>query len=562
MSAIDAPSKSINTRTATTTTTTSSSSLLFTPRYFPTEVLSAILIHIHPHQIQQLASCLSHTASPQLQSISSTFSFAVKNINAYTALCHDTSSLMQRLRDLEWCKLPSIYITALIATHGFTHQVHLILLRHFKPSSTSLSTSISPSSDPSSPILISPSSSLSPISCTASLSSPSLCPHIITASTLSKPDSPFSTNQHYALTWASRCGHTDVVSLILSSKHVDPTLTGNLPIRMAAKGGHVHVVNMILEAIAANTISHPSRSDETNTSDSGYTHVPMSISTSNKPTTTTTCPILSAAQEAFLGAASAGSTSIIQHLLFETPFIIDPSVSNNLALREACSNGHFGVVECLLKALRIDGGGGYHHHGDGDQDQDGLEEVGESGIRIREARTQRDRVYQSARSQKFLDMYPIVGKHISSSNCTSCSRFTAPLDLSTETQEHQHEHEHYQDDQNQNHSQQHSQPDSTSYTLPLLNASEFGFHQIVRLLLKIPSVNPSLHDSLALRTACEYGHYDVVKVLLEDGRVDVSARGFQALNSAVRRGHLGIVQLVKGRMRELGLSSEGDQGEG
>jgi ankyrin repeat protein len=51
------------------------------------------------------------------------------------------------------------------------------------------------------------------------------------------------------------------------------------------------------------------------------------------------------------------------------------------------------------------------------------------------------------------------------------------------------------------------------------NACEKGHTEIVKILLKIPNVNPRAKNNYALLRACSNGHVEIVRILIEDGRI-------------------------------------------
>jgi len=55
---------------------------------------------------------------------------------------------------------------------------------------------------------------------------------------------------------------------------------------------------------------------------------------------------------------------------------------------------------------------------------------------------------------------------------------------------------------------------------PLRHASMNGHLDIVKILLKKPKVNPSDLDNYAIKNAFKNGHLDIVKVLLDDNRLN------------------------------------------
>jgi hypothetical protein len=59
---------------------------------------------------------------------------------------------------------------------------------------------------------------------------------------------------------------------------------------------------------------------------------------------------------------------------------------------------------------------------------------------------------------------------------------------------------------------------------------EYGYFEIVKLLLADARVDPTARDNCAVRMASHIGNYDIMKLLLADAHVDSSAEN----NYAVR----------------------------
>lgn len=61
---------------------------------------------------------------------------------------------------------------------------------------------------------------------------------------------------------------------------------------------------------------------------------------------------------------------------------------------------------------------------------------------------------------------------------------------------------------------------STNSDYLLKTAAYYNYHEIVKLLLKHPKVNPLVKDCEPLRWAISLKHFDVLRAILRDGRVD------------------------------------------
>jgi len=75
-------------------------------------------------------------------------------------------------------------------------------------------------------------------------------------------------------------------------------------------------------------------------------------------------------------------------------------------------------------------------------------------------------------------------------------------------------------------------------------ASQYGFVEIVELLLNQPKVDPTSNDNFAIRMASQHGRTEVVKLLLEDGRADPSVDNNYPIRMAAENGHTKIVKLL------------------
>ena len=61
---------------------------------------------------------------------------------------------------------------------------------------------------------------------------------------------------------------------------------------------------------------------------------------------------------------------------------------------------------------------------------------------------------------------------------------------------------------------------SANNNLAIREASEYGYVDVVELLLDDPRVNPSTDNNYAIREASVNGNIKVVKLLLKDSRVE------------------------------------------
>ncbi|KAJ3100309.1 hypothetical protein HDU97_002349 [Phlyctochytrium planicorne] len=75
--------------------------------------------------------------------------------------------------------------------------------------------------------------------------------------------------------------------------------------------------------------------------------------------------------------------------------------------------------------------------------------------------------------------------------------------------------------------------DSLSLETAFHLACYSGQTAIVEELLKHPSVNPNMDNSLSFRIACRRGYADIVEILMADGRINATACNARSLTSAV-----------------------------
>ncbi|KAJ3334169.1 hypothetical protein HDU76_008631 [Blyttiomyces sp. JEL0837] len=79
-------------------------------------------------------------------------------------------------------------------------------------------------------------------------------------------------------------------------------------------------------------------------------------------------------------------------------------------------------------------------------------------------------------------------------------------------------------------------------TFCLVYASEYGYHEVVALLLRVDGVNPSFDREFALSRACKNGHLDVVKLLYKRGITSSEESDF--FWKACRHGQSEVVQYL------------------
>jgi len=122
-----------------------------------------------------------------------------------------------------------------------------------------------------------------------------------------------SIRNNFAIRFAAKNGHKDVVELLLKDSRVDPGARDNEAIRYAAYYGHKKTVELLLE---------DSRVD------------PSAVNS-----------------QAIIFAAKNGHKDVVELLLRDPR--VDPSAKDNWVIRLAAKNGHKDVVELLLKDDRV-----------------------------------------------------------------------------------------------------------------------------------------------------------------------------------------------------------------
>ncbi len=123
-----------------------------------------------------------------------------------------------------------------------------------------------------------------------------------------------SINDNFAIEYASKNGHLEIVKLLLQDERVDPSDHNNYAIRLALQNGHTEIVKLLLQ---------DKRVDPS--VDNNYV---IRIASLN------------------------GYVEIVKLLLQDER--VDPSVDNNLTIEFASQNGHTEIVKLLLQDPRVD----------------------------------------------------------------------------------------------------------------------------------------------------------------------------------------------------------------
>lgn len=80
--------------------------------------------------------------------------------------------------------------------------------------------------------------------------------------------------------------------------------------------------------------------------------------------------------------------------------------------------------------------------------------------------------------------------------------------------------------------------------LAIVNASQRGHCDTLRILLKDPRFTPVTQESAALRLTARQGHVGTLKLLLDDGRSNPAALGNEAIQAAQENSHEEVVHLL------------------
>eukprot|EP00455_Lapot_gusevi_P019844 TRINITY_DN2111_c0_g4_i1.p1 TRINITY_DN2111_c0_g4~~TRINITY_DN2111_c0_g4_i1.p1 ORF type:complete len:436 (+),score=43.95 TRINITY_DN2111_c0_g4_i1:62-1309(+) len=122
-----------------------------------------------------------------------------------------------------------------------------------------------------------------------------------------------TTQANEAIRLAARNGHLALVEHLLQYPGIDLTANSNEALRLAAKNGHLSVTNRLLQVPGVDPSAQ--------------------------------------ANEAIRMAAANGHLAIVDRLLREAG--VDPTAQNNMALRQASKHGHIAIVDRLLQAPSV-----------------------------------------------------------------------------------------------------------------------------------------------------------------------------------------------------------------
>jgi len=202
----------------------------------------------------------------------------------------------------------------------------------------------------------------------------------------------------------------------------------------------------------------------------------------------------------FKSSVKDNKVEIIEVLLSDPR--VDPSASNNYAIREASKYGHVEIVKLLLSDPRVDPSA---------EDNYAIDFASLFGrIKVVELLLSDPRVDPSANNNYAIRLASSFG-HLEVVELLLSDSRVDP---------------------------------SANDNYAIREASRLGRIEVVQLLLSDPRVDPSSNNNYAIRWASKNGYLEVVQLLLSEPRVDPSADNNYALKWASRYGHVKVVQLL------------------
>lgn len=97
---------------------------------------------------------------------------------------------------------------------------------------------------------------------------------------------------------------------------------------------------------------------------------------------------------------------------------------------------------------------------------------------------------------------------------------------------------------------------STKNNLYIRRTSIGGYKKAVKLLLRVPEIDPAACDNEAIRISSSKGHLEVVYLLLSDSRVDPTAYNNYAFEEASYYGHLKVKNMLYRDLRVRNMCNE------
>ena len=153
-----------------------------------------------------------------------------------------------------------------------------------------------------------------------------------------------SDNNNYAIKWASKNGHLEIVKLLLQDKRVDPSANNNYAIKWASKNGHTEVVKLLLEDPRVDPSDYYNYAIRY-ASDNDHVEV-VKLLLQDKRVDPSDMD-----NNAIRLASENGHTEVVKLLLQDKR--VDPSDDDNYAIRYSSANGHVEVVKLLLEDPRV-----------------------------------------------------------------------------------------------------------------------------------------------------------------------------------------------------------------
>ncbi|KAJ3187613.1 hypothetical protein HK101_009302 [Irineochytrium annulatum] len=471
--------------------------------HLPHEILAAICLHLGPRLLHRLRRLLNRDAVATLSFIEDV-SFATRHLQL-VASADENRWVKSCWVNLPWPHMDRSYWAALILLRGLTLETLNLLntgwSRRFEEDSVLFHLAFPDDSQVKSLL------------------------DAFQAALDLRPDLPIHPDDHFALSFISAVGGSQLLSLLTSRHHVPPP-TAHQCLLLAASAGHLDNVRILVPLLPPAT-SDPSTSFPTQlalqiASHAGHGQIVAAL--------LDLIPSLDPTHDddrCLRVAASHGRTPVVRLLLSRHP-CSDSAYSGpdpwtwQDALRRACQHGHVEAASALLDTGRVDPTGSFDaalrsavKYGHSDCVALLLGWVGRDGRRCNAAARDDASVKDAARHghvgcfRMLIEWVPPPGR--------------AAVDPASED------------------------------NLPLREAARFGHTEIVRMLLELPAergVNAGAMKDSAIREAAKYNHVAVVEMLLKRADVNPGAEGGYALKYAARFGHKRVVEtlLASGRV--------------
>ncbi len=283
-----------------------------------------------------------------------------------------------------------------------------------------------------------------------------------------------SIDNNFAIEYASKNGHLEIVKLLLQDERVDPSDHNNYAIECASKNGHTEVVKLLLQDERVDPSDH--RND------------------------------------AIRYASENGHTEVVKLLLQDKR--VDPSANYNYAIRVALEYGYIETVKLLLQDEKV-------REKLTDEEikkyENKISGLNESVKDLMKGKSDEDilksidnlsseELLKKSINNNYLNGVKIaLEKGADPSQGYNYAIRIASLNGHLEIVKLLLKDERINPSDNRN--------DAINF------ASENGHTEIIKLLLQDPRVDPSEYSNYAIRLASENGHLEIVKLLLNDSRV-------------------------------------------